>query len=144
MGLSLGNQELVDGMYRDGFFCPLAKMVMGEPRKFSPNSTRSPARSRINSPYAPRPRRHALESGLFNDELAPVTLESKKEPSLQPRRAPLSRATMDKMVSLPRLSKTGTITAGNSSGITDAPPQWSCRRSLREGNNLKPLARILA
>src|SRR5437660_6380724 len=29
-GYRLGNQELVDGMYRDGFFCPLAKMVMGE------------------------------------------------------------------------------------------------------------------
>ncbi len=29
-GYRLGNQELVDGMYRDGFFCPLAKMLMGE------------------------------------------------------------------------------------------------------------------
>ena len=29
-GFRLGNQELVDGMYRDGFFCPLAKMVMGK------------------------------------------------------------------------------------------------------------------
>src|SRR6201997_879249 len=29
-GYRLGNQELVDGMYRDGFFCPMAKMVMGE------------------------------------------------------------------------------------------------------------------
>src|SRR5207244_12630987 len=29
-GYRLGNQELVDGMYRDGFFCPLAKLVMGE------------------------------------------------------------------------------------------------------------------
>ncbi|HVI10126.1 MAG TPA: beta-ketoacyl synthase N-terminal-like domain-containing protein, partial [Candidatus Binatia bacterium] len=29
-GFRLGNQELVDGMYRDGFFCPIAKMVMGE------------------------------------------------------------------------------------------------------------------
>src|SRR6202167_54870 len=27
-GYRLGNQELVDGMYRDGFFCPMAKMVM--------------------------------------------------------------------------------------------------------------------
>jgi len=25
-GYRLGNQELVDGMYRDGFFCPMAKM----------------------------------------------------------------------------------------------------------------------
>src|SRR5271154_6549620 len=29
-GYRLGNQELVDGMYRDGFFCPMAKMLMGE------------------------------------------------------------------------------------------------------------------
>ncbi len=29
-GLRMGNQPLVDGMYRDGFFCPLADMIMGE------------------------------------------------------------------------------------------------------------------
>src|SRR5262249_55063117 len=29
-GYRMGNQEVVDGMYRDGFLCPLAKMVMGE------------------------------------------------------------------------------------------------------------------
>ena len=29
-GLRMGNQPLTDGMYRDGFFCPLAEMVMGE------------------------------------------------------------------------------------------------------------------
>src|SRR3989454_8194846 len=29
-GYPLGHRALVDGMYRDGFFCPLAKMVMGE------------------------------------------------------------------------------------------------------------------
>src|ERR1700692_2799466 len=29
-GYRLGNQDLVDGMYRDGFFFPLAKMVIGE------------------------------------------------------------------------------------------------------------------
>jgi acetyl-CoA C-acetyltransferase len=29
-GYRLGNQELVDGMYRDGFACPLCDLVMGE------------------------------------------------------------------------------------------------------------------
>src|SRR5258708_34942784 len=29
-GYRMGHQEVVDGMYRDGFFCPMAKMVMGE------------------------------------------------------------------------------------------------------------------
>ena len=29
-GLKLGNQPLVDAMYRDGFVCPISKLVMGE------------------------------------------------------------------------------------------------------------------
>ncbi len=58
-GYRLGNQELVDGMYRDGFFCPMAKMVMGETAESSPSSTRSPATSRtsLRSRRKPGPRR---------------------------------------------------------------------------------------
>jgi acetyl-CoA C-acetyltransferase len=29
-GYRMGHQEIIDGMYRDGFYCPMAKMVMGE------------------------------------------------------------------------------------------------------------------
>src|SRR5438128_12175043 len=29
-GLRMGNQHLIDGMYRDGFYCPLSELVMGE------------------------------------------------------------------------------------------------------------------
>src|SRR5207249_5647920 len=29
-GLRLGNHHLIDGMYRDGFYCPLSELVMGE------------------------------------------------------------------------------------------------------------------
>ncbi len=29
-GFKIGNQPLVDAMYRDGFFCQISKMVMGE------------------------------------------------------------------------------------------------------------------
>src|SRR5580658_784937 len=35
-GYRMGTQELVDGMFRDGFFCPLAKMVMGETAEILP------------------------------------------------------------------------------------------------------------
>jgi acetyl-CoA C-acetyltransferase len=30
LGIPAGQSGMVDGMYRDGFFCPLAKMVIGE------------------------------------------------------------------------------------------------------------------
>src|SRR5262249_4302137 len=29
-GLRMGHRQLTDGMHRDGFFCPLSEMVMGE------------------------------------------------------------------------------------------------------------------
>src|SRR5215831_1946998 len=29
-GLRMGNQHFIDGMYRDGFYCPLSELVMGE------------------------------------------------------------------------------------------------------------------
>src|SRR5215470_8276878 len=29
-GLRMGNHHFIDGMYRDGFFCPLSELVMGE------------------------------------------------------------------------------------------------------------------
>src|SRR6516165_10815857 len=29
-GLRMGNQHLIDAMYRDGFYCPLSELVMGE------------------------------------------------------------------------------------------------------------------
>ena len=29
-GVHLGHRQLTDGMYRDGFYCPLAEMLMGE------------------------------------------------------------------------------------------------------------------
>jgi len=54
-------------------------------------------------------------------------------------------ATLEKMARLPPVfSKTGTITAGNSSGITDgaAAVVLASERFVRE-NNLKPLARVI-
>src|SRR5262249_9974948 len=29
-GLRMGNQHFIDGMYRDGFYCPLSELLMGE------------------------------------------------------------------------------------------------------------------
>src|SRR5207247_6166407 len=61
----------------------------------------------------------AIESGRFNEEIVPVTLESKKGPQTFSRdEHPFIGATLEKMSKLqPVFSKTGTITAGNSSGI---------------------------
>src|SRR5947209_20241512 len=78
-GYRLGNADLVDGMYRDGFFCPLAKMVMGETAEVLAqqyNITRDE-----QDEYALMSQRRAAEAvntRQLDDEIVPVSVEGKK------------------------------------------------------------------
>ena len=78
-GYRLGNQELVDGMYRDGFFCPLAKMVMGETAEVLAEQYKITREEQDQFALCSQTRAaHALAAGRFEAELVPITLESKK------------------------------------------------------------------
>src|SRR5436305_15274374 len=89
----------------------------------------------------------AVDSGRFDSEIVPVSVESKKSTQVFARDEHLFvGASMDRLAKLnPVFSKTGSITAGNSSGITDgaAAVVLGSEPFVRK-NNLKPLARILA
>ena len=147
-GYRLGNQELVDGMYRDGFFCPLAKMLMGETAEVLAEQYKITREEQDAYALCSQTRAvAAVDANRFDNELAPVTLESKKGPQTFSRDEHLFLgATMEKMAKLsPVFSNTGTITAGNSSGITDgAAAVVLAGEDFAKKNNLKPLARILA
>jgi len=147
-GYRLGNQELVDGMYRDGFFCPMAKMLMGETAELLAEQYKISREEQDQYALCSQTRAaRAIESGRFNEEIVPVTLESKKGPQTFSRdEHPFIGATLEKMSKLqPVFSKTGTITAGNSSGITDgAAAVVLASEDLVKKDHLKPLARILA
>jgi len=147
-GYRLGNQELVDGMYRDGFFCPMAKMVMGETAELLAEQYKISRDEQDEFALCSQTRAAAaIEAGRFNEETEPVTLESKKGPQTFGRdEHPFIGATIEKMAKLPPVfSKTGTITAANSSGITDgAAAVVLASEDFATKNNLKPLARILA
>jgi acetyl-CoA C-acetyltransferase len=147
-GYRLGNQELVDGMYRDGFFCPMAKMVMGETAEVLAEQYKITRDEQDQFALSSQTRAAAaIEAGRFQNELAPVTLESKKGPQIFSRdEHPFLGATLEKLAKLsPVFSKTGTITAGNSSGITDgAAAVVLASEDFVKKNNLKPLARIMA
>ena len=147
-GYRLGNQELVDGMYRDGFFCPLAKMLMGETAEVLAEQYKITRNEQDEFALCSQARAAvAIEAKRFDSELAPVTLESKKGPQTFNRdEHPFVGATMEKMAKLsPVFSTTGTITAGNSSGITDgAAAVVLASEDFARKNNLKPLVRVLA
>jgi len=147
-GYRLGNQELVDGMYRDGFFCPLSKMVMGETAEVLAEQYNISREEQDQYALCSQTRAaNAIAYGYFDREIAPVTLESKKgTQTLSRDEHPFVGASMEKLAKLsPVFSKTGTITAGNSSGITDgAAAVVLCSGSFLKKNNLKPLARVMA
>lgn len=147
-GYRLGNQELVDGMYRDGFFCPLAKMVMGETAELLAGEYRISREEQDEYALTSQTRAaRAIGAGRFNDEIVPVTIEGKKGTTTFDRdEHPFPDASLEKLAKLsPVFSKTGTITAGNSSGITDgAAAVVVASEYFVKQNNLKPLARIAA
>src|ERR1700674_1316143 len=78
-GFRLGNQELVDGMYRDGFFCPMAKMVMGETAEVLAEHYKISREEQDEYALTSQSRAaRAIGAGRFDAELVPVTIEGKK------------------------------------------------------------------
>jgi acetyl-CoA C-acetyltransferase len=146
-GLRMGDTELVDGMYRDGFFCPMSRMVMGETAELLADQYQITRDEQDQFALCSQQRaERALNSGRFNDEIAPVTIESKKGAQVVTRdEHPFLGATLEKMAKLPPVfSKTGTITAANSSGITDgAAAVLLASGSFVKQHQLKPMARVL-
>jgi acetyl-CoA C-acetyltransferase len=147
-GYRLGNQEMVDGMYRDGFFCPLAKMVMGETAEVLVEQYKITREEQDEFALLSQTRAaRAIAAGRFDDEIVPVTIEGKKGTTIFAKdEHPFADASMEKLQKLaPVFSKTGTVTAGNSSGITDgAAAVVVASEHFVKQNNLKPLARISA
>jgi acetyl-CoA C-acetyltransferase len=147
-GMKMGNQELVDGMYCDGFFCPMAKMVMGETAEVLAEQYKITREEQDRFALTSQQRAQAAQEACrFKAEIVPVTIEGKKGATTFEKDEHLFLgATIEKMAKLsPVFSKTGTITAGNSSGITDgAAAVVLGSESFVKKNNLKPLARVAA
>lgn len=145
-GYRLGNAEVVDGMYRDGFFCPLAKLVMGETAEVLAEQYKISREEQDEFALLSQKRAQAaIEAGRFVDEIVAVTVEGKKGSTVVERdEHPYVGVTQEKMAKLaPVFSKEGTITAGNSSGITDgaAALVLASEKFVRE-RQLEPLARV--
>jgi acetyl-CoA C-acetyltransferase len=150
-GYRLGNQEMVDGMYRDGFFCPLAKMVMGETAEVLAEQYKITRAEQDEFALQSQTRAaRAIAAGRFDAELVPVTIEGKKGTTVFSRdEHPFADASLEKLAKLApvfgKSGETGTVTAGNSSGITDgAAAVVVAGEHFIKRNNLKPLARIIA
>ena len=145
-GYRMGNAPLYDGMYRDGFLDPLCGLVMGETaenlaRKYSiPREEQDEfALQSQQKAEAGKPRRA--------QEIVPVEAPGRKGTvTVAEDEHPRPETTLEGLAALnPTFADDGTVTPGNSSGITDgaaAMVLMSESRARAEGR--EPLARIVA
>jgi len=86
----------------------------------------------------------ANAKGVFKDEIAPITLKSKKGPFEFETDEHPRAATLEQMAKLPPVfKKNGTVTAGNASGIVDgACSLILASEAAVKKHGLEPLARL--
>ena len=170
-GTRMGHAELVDGMYRDGFNDPLSGLVMGETaevlaRHYEISRDEQDEYALLSQNRASA----AVAAGRFDEEILPLELESslsrwerarvRGEATTATSPNPLpegegtllakdehirANTTIEDLRKLPPVfSKDGSVTAGNSSGITDgaAAVTVMSEAALKESGT-EPLARIV-
>lgn len=147
LGYRLGHAKVLDGMYRDGFVCPISDMVMGETAELLAQE-RSIGRAEQDAFAATSQNRcqAAREAGRFSEEIVPVAVREKKgERIVDADEHPRDGVTAESLAKLPPVfdSVAGTVTAGNSSGITDAAAALLVMSADRaESLGYEPLAAI--
>ena len=122
-GYRLGHAPVIDGMYRDGFLCPICDMVMGETAEvlagdFSITRDEQDRWAMMSQNRAER----AEAAALFKDEIVPVPVTSERgeTKTISTDEHPRAGVTMEALAKLPPVFKQdGGVTAGNASGITD-------------------------
>jgi len=146
-GMRMGNMELVDGMYRDGFNDPLSGLVMGETAENLAGQYEISRQEQDE--YALRSQlraQRAIESGRFEAEIGPVETKVRKgAQSFAKDEHYRAGTTIQDLTKLPPVfSKEGTVTAGNSSGITDgAAAILVLSEDGLKAANAQPQARIV-
>lgn len=150
-GYRLGHQEIVDGMYRDGFCDPLSELVMGETAEELADEA---GIDRITSDrYAQESQRRcerARAEERFAEEIVPVTVPGRKGETVVERdEHPRDGVTLESLAKLPAAFRRaprneGTVTAGNASGITDgAAAVLVARGDVAERLGLTAVGRLI-
>ena len=122
-GMRIGNTQLVDGMYRDGFNDPLSGLMMGQTaEKLARQYEISRAEQDEFALRSQQKAEAAIGSGRFKDEVLPLEIAGRKNETTTFAQDEHCRAgtTLNDLAKLPPVFyKDGSVTAGNSSGITD-------------------------
>ena len=150
-GYRLGDGELIDANYRDGYNCPLCDMVMGE--TVDRLAEEYQISREMQDEFAAESHRKAIaawENGEFNDEVVPVEVPGRKgtvslfERDERPRADSTAEALKKLRPVFRKEEDGGTITAANASGITDgAAAVVLMRADIAEAEGIETLGTLV-
>ncbi len=147
-GYRMGNGDLVDSMIWDGLWCAFDACHMGTGTE-QYNAARGISRERQDDLAAKSHERAAaaIKDGRFTDEIVPVEVPQRKgDPLLvDTDEGVRPGTTMESLGSLrPAFAKTGTITAGNASQISDgASAVVVTSKAAADRLGLSPMAEVV-
>ena len=145
-GKKMGDLQFVDTMIKDGLWDAFHGYHMGTTAE---NVAQKYQITREQQDEFAAASQHkageAMKAGRFHDEIAPVTVKTRKgEVTISDDEYPKPETTLEVLQKLrPAFSKDGTVTAGNASGINDGAAAlvvMSAEEARKRG--ITPLARI--
>lgn len=145
-GYRMGNGVLVDAMIHDGLWDVYGDKHMGTYGDAC--AAKCGFSKQGQDDFAVRSftrARKAIAEGVFDEEIVPVEIKSKKGSTIVSEDEGPSRFNEDKLRSLkPAFGSEGTVTAGNASSINDGGAALICVSDSRCASlRVKPLARIV-
>ncbi len=122
-GYRIGDQKVVDSMMYDGLFCAFDCVAMGAGTEKYAASAELNRQDQDEVAYKSHERAaRAQKDGLFNDEIVPVEIPQRKGDAIvfDTDEGVRGDTTMESLGALrPAFDKSGNITAGNASQISD-------------------------
>jgi acetyl-CoA C-acetyltransferase len=147
-GVKMGNFDMVDTMIKDGLWDAFNGYHMGNTAENVAQKYQITRLQQDEFAVASQNKAEAAQKGgKFKDEIAPVTVKSRKgDVVVDADEYPRHGTTLDAVGKLrPAFAKDGTVTAGNASGINDGAAAVVLMKASEAAKRGKtPLARIVS
>jgi acetyl-CoA C-acetyltransferase len=147
-GVKMGDMKMIDTMIKDGLWDAFNGYHMGTTAENVAKQWQITREQQDQFAVASQNKAEAAQkAGKFKDEIAPVTIKTRKgEVVVEDDEYIKHGVTIDSVGKLrPAFDKEGTVTAGNASGINDGAAAVILMSAAEaEKRGLKPLARIVS
>ncbi len=145
-GIKAGDQNLVDGMIRDGLWDSFSNQHMGNLAEYTAKKAGVSRADQDAFALASHQKAvAAMEACHFKDQIVPVEISGKKGPTVVEKdESPRKDTTLEALAALkPSFEKDGSVTPGNAPGLNDgASALVVTSLAFAKAHGLAPLARI--